>query len=308
MLDGEAQFTVKQAVQIIKGVLSGLSKIHKKGIVHRDLKPANIFITADGTPKIADFGIAKLDNSEMTQVGTIIGSPKYMSPEQCIGEPVDARSDLFSLGIIFYELLTGRYCFSATSTSAISQKIINVEAATPSTLRADVPSYIDRIIAKALAKKAVDRFQSADEFLAALDPNSEPVAPRRFWLWPVTGVVLTIMIAGVAFFWWPAASDNPSLPLPLAEEQQSQNSPAQSTAALSTPTPTSTTPITSAIRVDQAKSNPVPGLSNALSQPRDITHLSPESTEKIAKLFKVAASHKKIGRLVSPSGSNAYDA
>jgi len=280
MIDQNTPFSLKQSLSIIKCVLRGLSNIHKNGITHRDLKPANIFVSnADGIAKIADFGIAKLDNSEMTQIGTIIGSPKYMSPEQCVGEPVDTRTDLFATGIILYELLTGTYCYKAESTSAMTQKIINVEIVPPSKVNPEIPKYLDKVLLKALSKKADDRFQNALEFLNAIDEGKNKSKKNPSWgkkLGIASGVTisaLSIVVLTQLF--------SPSVTLDSSSNGQIQ------------PTSQSEFP------VDNKSIAP----SNV-----EIKQLSPEKTAKIAKLFKVAETYQRIGRLVSPSGSNAYDA
>ena len=276
MLDAKIPFSVEQSLSIIKGVLSGLANIHKNGITHRDLKPANIFISSgDGTPKIADFGIAKLESSEMTQIGTIIGSPKYMSPEQCVGEPVDARSDLFAIGIILYELLTAKYCFDAATTSSITQKIINVDVIPPSKLESSVPRHLDKVIKKALAKRAEDRFQDAFEFLNALDVAAEK--PKKSPSKMIFGLVGgTITVASLGLFLWFGFAPK----LLLSDKYEN---------------------------LDVKVSNDAP-VKHKLIDKTVIHPLSPEKSAKLAKLFKVAETYKRIGRLVSPAGSNAFDA
>jgi len=276
MLDAKMPFSVEQSLSIIKGVLSGLASIHKNGITHRDLKPANIFISSsDGTPKIADFGIAKLDSSEMTQIGTIIGSPKYMSPEQCVGEPVDARSDLFAIGIILYELLTGTYCFDAETTSSITQKIINVDVTPPSKIESDIPRYMDGLLKKALAKRAGDRFQDANEFLNALDVIAEkPKKVPASMLFGVVGGSIAAVSIGLLLWFGLAPGflssvNNNRLGATVSEDLQVNHK-----------------------VLDQVS----------------IRSLSPEKSAKLTKLFKVAETYKRIGRLVSPAGSNAFDA
>lgn len=289
LLDGGLPFTVEQSIFVIKGVLRGLSAVHSQGITHRDLKPANIFISdRDGTPKIADFGIAKLDNSEMTQIGTIIGSPKYMSPEQCMGEPVDARSDLFSIGIIFYELLTGQYCFSADKTSAITQKILNVDPEPPSKLNGTIPRHLDQVIRKALSKRPGDRFQTALEFLDAIDQVKlkKPVKPSGM----KKGLAVlgaSLVLAGVIFL-----MTGPFFSTESPESAQSVIKHEQNAPALE----------------EKPSSQGMSNVSQTDINNPQVTALSPEKSAKLAKLFKVAETYKRIGRLVAPAGSNAFDA
>lgn len=288
LLDEKVPFGVKQSIAIIKGVLRGLSSVHSNGITHRDLKPANIFISnQDGNAKIADFGIAKLDNSDMTQIGTIIGSPKYMAPEQCVGEPVDARADLFAIGIIFYELLTGEYCFQGETTSAITQKILNVDPESPSKLNVEVPRYIDQVLRKALAKRASDRFQTALEFLEAIDAGKDSAQNK-----PGGGRIAAFILGGMLVI--------SSVVYVITDKFESSASLPASTVS-SDKGPNTLAP----------KQNGNPQTNSAVSTGSDnasIRSLSPEKSAKIAKLFKVADTYKRIGRLVAPAGSNAFDA
>lgn len=164
---------------IMHGLLKGLQHSHARGVVHRDIKPANIVFAADGEVKITDFGIAHLDTSGMTQAGSVLGTPAYMAPEQVMGDPVDARTDLFSVGVLLYEMLTGRRPFEG-STSSIMHKIVHLHPPRPSDLAATVSAAFDAVLAKALAKNADERYQTAAEFDAALSaalthtPQSAP--------------------------------------------------------------------------------------------------------------------------------------
>ncbi len=107
LFDRQERFLVRDTIRVMEEVLSGLQYSHGKGIIHRDIKPANIMLTSDGEAKIADFGIARIESSNMTQVGTVMGTPSYMSPEQFMGEPVDLRTDIYSTGVVLYQMLTG---------------------------------------------------------------------------------------------------------------------------------------------------------------------------------------------------------
>jgi serine/threonine-protein kinase len=298
MLDEGAAFGVDQSISIIKGVLRGLSCVHSHGITHRDLKPANIFISdRDGSVKIADFGIAKLDNSEMTQIGTVIGSPKYMSPEQCMGEPVDARSDIFAIGIIFYELLTAHYCFSGDSTSAITQKIINVDPEPPSRLNAAIPRHLDQVIKKALSKRPGDRFQSAQAFLDAIDHGLRQPATKPLMKYAMISVVCVTLLVAAGL--WLAAGKKGSGLSQVAQPGES--------AAAQQPVVMSADNADTGQAADRA-SMPVGPVSSMSDKSPAVQPLSPEKSAKIAKLYKVAETYVKIGRLVSPAGSNAFDA
>ena len=162
------KFTPEEAVNIVCAILSALAYTHKLGIVHRDIKPANVFITHDNHIKLADFGIARVDNAELTQMGSVLGTPSYMSPEQCKGMKVDARSDLFSTGVVLYELLVGRKPFGGENTHAIMHSVLSAEPARPSSHVNTLPKAFDDIVRKALTKKIEDRYQTADDFRADL--------------------------------------------------------------------------------------------------------------------------------------------
>ena len=163
----DERFRMPDIERIMTQILDALDYSHRQGVVHRDIKPANIFLLADGTVKVADFGIAHIESSSLTQVGTVVGTPNYMSPEQIMGLPVDGRSDLFAAGVILYQFLTGERPFAGSSTTTM-QKVLKEEPLAPSTLNVQLPPAIDAVVRKALAKRADDRFQSAHEFSVAL--------------------------------------------------------------------------------------------------------------------------------------------
>src|SRR3979490_1040030 len=156
---------VAQAVDIAAQVGEGLAYAHQHQVVHRDIKPANIMITPEGRAKIADFGIARMRSSETrTQTGVIMGSPKYISPEQVVGKRADHRSDIFSLEVILYECVTGSTPFNGEGLSALMYQITNHDPAPPSSTNPQVPVMLDYIIAKVLAKAPEARYQSAADF------------------------------------------------------------------------------------------------------------------------------------------------
>ncbi|MGH9512952.1 MAG: protein kinase domain-containing protein [Terriglobales bacterium] len=151
------------ALQITQEIAEALNYAHSQGVVHRDIKPANILITLDGHPKIADFGIAKLNQGSMTLAGQVLGSPAYMAPEQLSGESADARSDLFSLGVILYSMLTGFRPFQGNSAATVSFKVVNRDPLPVTTFDSEFPSELDRLVSRSIAKDPGQRYQSGAE-------------------------------------------------------------------------------------------------------------------------------------------------
>ena len=165
--DASERFPMAEIVRIMGQLLEALDYSHKNGVVHRDIKPANIILLKDGTVKVADFGIARIESSNLTQAGSVLGTPSYMSPEQFMGQTVDGRSDLFSAGVILYQFLTGEKPFTGALTT-IMHKVLKEDPAAPSELNVQVPRPFDALIRKALAKRPDERFQSGREFAGAL--------------------------------------------------------------------------------------------------------------------------------------------
>ncbi|HET7776001.1 MAG TPA: serine/threonine-protein kinase [Azospira sp.] len=165
--DKSERFPLAEIGRLMGELLSALDHAHGNGIVHRDIKPANIFILHNGQAKVGDFGIARIESSNLTQVGSVLGTPAYMSPEQFMGQSVDGRSDLFSAGVLLYQFLTGEKPFTGQLTT-IMHKVLKEEPIAPSELNVQVPRHFDAVVRKALAKRPDQRFQSAREFAAAL--------------------------------------------------------------------------------------------------------------------------------------------
>jgi len=164
-LNEELLMPVSKVVDIVRQIAQGLAYAHEHGIVHRDVKPSNIMMIRDGHVKITDFGIARMASSTLqTQTGVVLGSPKYMSPEQVLGNSIDQRSDIFSLGVMLYEMLTGQAPFSGDSINAVMYQTLNSPPPLPSTINLDVPAMLNFIVSKALAKELDDRYQNASEF------------------------------------------------------------------------------------------------------------------------------------------------
>jgi len=158
-----------EALRLVAGVARALHHAHERGIVHRDVKPANVMLVASGQPKIMDFGIAKVPTMELTSSGQFFGTPLYMSPEQAAGDPLDGRSDLFSLGAVAYQLLTGRHAFGADSVVRVLARVANDEPVPPSRVVPAIPPAVDALVARAMKKDPARRFASGDEMAAAAE-------------------------------------------------------------------------------------------------------------------------------------------
>lgn len=165
----DAGVTPEQAAGLIRQVLEGARFAHRHGVVHRDLKPQNVIVDAEGTATVTDFGIAQAGVSEITQAGSVLGTPHYLSPEQAQGFEVTAVSDLYSIGVMLYEALTRRVPFEADSAVAIAMKQVSQAPQRPSSINPQVSPALDAVVMRALEKEPGQRFQSADAFIAALD-------------------------------------------------------------------------------------------------------------------------------------------
>jgi hypothetical protein len=170
MFDEHAHFGLDDTVRLMRQLLAALQHAHERGVVHRDIKPSNLMVLEPGplmSIKVTDFGIARLDSSDLTLTGTTLGTASHMSPEQFMGQPVDGRTDLYAAGVILYQFVTGELPFTG-SPSTIMQKVLNQEALAPSLLNPTLPPVWDGVLRKAMAKKPADRFASAADFAAAI--------------------------------------------------------------------------------------------------------------------------------------------
>ncbi len=166
---GGGTMPISEAIEYAKQILSALRFAHRHGIIHRDIKPHNILLGQENRLKVTDFGIARYGPSQMTEVGSIMGTAQYLSPEQARGAPVTASSDLYSAGIVLYEMLTAKTPFNGETPIEIAMKHLNEPPRAPSELRPDVSPELDQIVLRALAKDPNERYETADEFSADLD-------------------------------------------------------------------------------------------------------------------------------------------
>jgi len=173
-LDKGVRYSLEQSLKMVRDLLSGLDYAHKQGIVHRDIKPANLLIEPGGRVKLTDFGVARIqDSGEATRTqGSMVGTLKYMSPEQVQGQKIDSRADLFSVGVVLYQLLTDKRPFDGDNDFSIIHQIIGHTPAPPSSFNARLPAAIDAVVARALAKDREQRFATARDFASALQSAS----------------------------------------------------------------------------------------------------------------------------------------
>ena len=204
------RFTTADIVRIMSQVLDALDYSHRQGVIHRDIKPANIFLLPGGVVKVGDFGIAHIETSNLTQVGAVMGTPSYMSPEQIMGLPVDGRSDLFSAGVVLYQFLTGERPFAGSATTTM-QKVLKEDPLPPSSLNVQAPAGMDAVVRKALAKRPEDRFQTAHEFADALRAAAPGVSAASADPTLVGAADATVLAAATA-----AAITGRAAPAPVA--------------------------------------------------------------------------------------------
>ena len=165
LLQGDQPLTLPFIVEVIAQVADALDYAHSHRVVHRDVKPANILITADNRVKITDFGIARLDTSNLTQEGQLLGTPNYMAPEQIQGKEVDHRADLFALGVVLYEMLTRHKPFQGENLTVVSHRIVYDHFTPPKDYVQNLPPGLEAILARALEKDPARRYQRAKEMV-----------------------------------------------------------------------------------------------------------------------------------------------
>ncbi len=217
------RFSAEEIIELGITVAESLDYAHQKGIVHRDIKPGNILISSDGRLKITDFGIAHIEDTsapQQTQAGEILGTPAYMSPEQVVSRPVDGRSDIFSLGVILYELSTARTPFRGDNLAAIFNAITNVQPPAAAAENPDIPESLSGIISRCLQKNPDDRFESGKALADALKACTEKErfanttpdrgkAPRKTVSMALAAVIAAIVIGLASYYFINSGTEPP---------------------------------------------------------------------------------------------------
>ena len=293
ILDSGVVLPVKHIARIAYNVAEGLAFAHASGVIHRDIKPANIMVDESGRAKITDFGIALLPSGSQTTAGTVVGSPKYMAPEQVLGQKADHRSDIFALGAVLYEMLTGRPPFTGPDINATLYQVLNAVPPLPSDVNPGLPKGFDRIVARALAKDPDKRYQSAKDMAADLrnykrlpglmgksssaEEKAKPEThaasapktstPSRLRPWHAALIALGVVVL-VGGYLWLGRSEAPLLPLAGTEPAAA----ASGTSSVATPAVPAAAGTearqTIALTTESAPALPVAAPVNALVTPK----------------------------------------
>jgi hypothetical protein len=299
----ESRLDVRQSVEIIGQVAAGLDAAHERQIVHRDVKPSNILFTDRGDAKIVDFGITQIASSSLTQDISQLGTPAYMSPEQVSGKPIDMRADLFSLGVLSYEMLTGARPFTGPDVMSLAYAITHAEPTPISKANPELPAELDRVFALMMAKDPADRFTSGKVFHEAivrcLDEQAASARPKRVdagtrsrrAVWATLGAAALCAVALLAF-----SDGTPTAPVP-------QNTPEPARAAAPAPAPpraTSPSRPTPPAKSRAAATAPKPVVATA-NATISLTHRIREGTLIISmdgvSIFKERFSKEKLALL-----------
>ncbi len=217
----EGMLSLEQVLEIGAQTAEALSYAHRRGIVHRDVKPSNVILQPDGRVKITDFGIAHIEDPEIpqqTQAGEILGTPAYMSPEQVNGRAVDGRSDLFSLGVVLYEALTGQKPFKGQNIASLFREIVEKTPSPPSSINPEVPDGVSKVVMRCLAKDPAERPSDGEELARELRDHigqraeEAPSARRRRPLAIVIGVLVVITLAVGYFLFHPKSQREETRP------------------------------------------------------------------------------------------------
>jgi len=250
------RLTPERTIDLARQIAAGLGEAHAQGVVHRDLKPENVMLGRDGLVKILDFGIARAVGSDTAVTRTIAGTPEYMAPEQSQGKTTDQRADLYALGLILYECLTGRRAFSGATPVEVALKQLRERPVPPRKLMADTPPHFEAIVMRCLEREPARRFASVAELQRALTPPAV-TAPRRARRWPKVAAVAALVLLAIgvvrkavqhdeappapaAMARMPAPAARASRPAPPQEPVESQDAPAQDAAVPENPPPAET--------------------------------------------------------------------
>jgi serine/threonine protein kinase len=275
----DKELPLEQVLRLARECLDALEYAHAQGVVHRDLKPANIMITADGRPKIMDFGVAHVVGSQMTQADEILGSPQFMAPEQLGKGKVDQRTDLFAFGVVLYWMLTGELPFNGDSFAAIAQAVLSERPVSPKDLKRHVSRQLGKIVLRCLEKDPAKRYATAADLRSALRSVEEP--PRDSRRSVILGLVLVAAVGWLLVFLNRAPGSSP--------ESASQRT-APVTTAASTPPTTQPTLLASTTAAPAPRESP-----SAAATPRASASADADAFRKSLPLAFAAKHSHRIG-------------